>query len=892
MPNISDCILEAVKAGTMSAKGAEEYKARMADKEAVAREQGMGAAETYLFATSEAAKDMEQRATSKRAQVQRTILTVDRDWEAAARNSKGVGYGLTDVFGVRIAGEGTGISIGQQQSGNLKVLQNVMAPLLSKIQSRAFGMKQDQILPRHTVSALFGRDVVDPAAKAAASAWDAGVTWWRDEMQRAGVFVRELKDWRLPQHWDPLAVKSRGKDAYIEQMDQWWRDGKLRLRDWQADGEASLVPTMQVQTPEEVRALRATIATKKKDLDKALSDISAAQSRPEMDAARKRADDIREAIKRDEETLSRRGGIGNERAQQIFERAYGNITTSGDASIEPGAQIHTSMADKFGRRRAFEWTSDDAWLEFNRTYGVGDDAIGELMSKHIDRMSRDLALAQVLGPDPDRTSQILLDMYSKQGGSPFWANKLKTMYEMQTGRAMMPVSQRLALGATAFRQYLTGAQLGGALLSSASDFGFTKSVANWYGLDMTRLMGDYVGNLKPRSLEDRAQALRSVSIQEVGLRGLHAVAQDVIGDIRGASGAMGKLDQGINAAARVSGRVAEVVIRAQGLAHHTQALRDAIGSQIMAHLHDLAPKPWAELSGIEKRLFSDYGLSTADWETIRTKGLNQGFVDPFKLSQQGEAVGAKLLGAIANIERVAVPEGNVITRALMLGNTRPGTIEGEFLRSFAQYRGFPMASFLMHYYRALDSLRDTEGQWFRGHYIASLVVSTTVLGALSIQLKNLAAGKDPEPMDGEHGPKFWAMAFAQGGAGGMIGDYLKAMFSAQRLDDPARMMTPTAGFGMDVGQLLLGNINASANDREGHTARQALKMLRKYTPGVWEMRLAVDRLVHDTLSKMYDPGSADTFARMQQQVQKQQQTNYYWRPGSSEPRAPDFGRMF
>jgi hypothetical protein len=186
------------------------------------------------------------------------------------------------------------------------------------------------------------------------------VTWWRDEMGRAGVFVRELEDWRLPQHFDGGAVKALGKEGFVGQMEQWWRDGKLRLRDWEADGQAYLVP-----------------------------------------------------------------GRADDRAREIFERAYDNITTGGDASIEPGAARNTTLADRYGRRRAFEWATDEAWLEFNRTLGVGDDAIGELMVRHMDRMTRDLATAQVLGPDPDRAAKVLLQMYQKEGGSRFWANRLR-----------------------------------------------------------------------------------------------------------------------------------------------------------------------------------------------------------------------------------------------------------------------------------------------------------------------------------------------------------------------------------------------------------------------------------------------------------------------------------
>jgi len=38
----------------------------------------------------------------------------------------------------------------------------------------------------------------------------------------------------------------------------------------------------------------------------------------------------------------------------------------------------------------------------------------------------------------------------------------------------------------------------------------------------------------------------------------------------------------------MAGRAAEVVIRAQGLGHHTQVLRNAFGVEFQAHFHDIA----------------------------------------------------------------------------------------------------------------------------------------------------------------------------------------------------------------------------------------------------------------------------------------------------------------
>lgn len=829
MSAIDDCIRAAVAAGKITAKGAAEYTQRMRDAEALGAQRGLAGPELYLFSTSEAAKMMEARATNKRAQVQATILAIDRAWEGAGKNSKGMAFGLTDVFGERLYGEGSGVSIGQQQRGNLAAVQSIMADALSKLQSRAFGLKQERILPRHTVSELYGVSTTSPDAKSAAKAWDETMTWLRDEFGRAGVYIRELADWRLPQHFDRGAVKAMGKSGFVGQMEQWFNDGKLRLRDWEADGQAYLVP-----------------------------------------------------------------GRADERAREIFDRAYDNITTNGDASIEPGALRSATMADRYGRRRAFEWATDDAWLEFNRRMGVGDDGIGELLIRHMDSMTRDLATAQVLGPDPDRAAGVLLQMYLKDGGSRIWANRLQAMYEINAGLADNPVSQRLAMGARSFRQFLASAQLGGAVLSAPSDFGFTKATAAWHGLPMTRIMADYASNLKPASAADRAQAMRDGLLLEVGLRGLGDAARDVIGDVQAGKGTGGKTDAVLNGLSRVTGRAVEVVIRAQGLSHHTQALRDAIGGQVMARLGELSTKPWAELSAIDKRIFTNYGMGEKDWDILRPH-VTEGYLDPAKLAREGKAAergaAVKMLGAIAGIQRMAVPEGNTITRAVMFGNLRPGTPEGEMQRFLTQYKGFPMSAMLMHWFRAMESFKGAEGEIFRGQYLAGLIAMTTVLGAASLQLKNIAAGKDPQPMTGEHGVKFWANAAAQGGALGIFGDHLKAMYSAQRMDDASRLVSPAAGFMLDVRQLAMGRLQNEANDREDHTGREAVRMLRKYTPNVFYTRLAFDRMVADTVQRMADPDYGEVFARIEERARKDQGTQFWWRPGQTNPtRAPQLNR--
>ncbi len=127
----------------------------------------------------------------------------------------------------------------------------------------------------------------------------------------------------------------------------------------------------------------------------------------------------------------------------------------------------------------------------------------------------------------------------------------------------------------------------------------------------------------------------------------------------------------------------------------------------------------------------------------------------------------------------------------------------------------------------------------------------------------------------------------------MIGDQIKAMFSAQKAEDPSRLLPPVAGFMLDLQGLTQGNIQDAISGRDPNTGREAVRFARKYAvPNLWYSRLAMDRLVWDTLTKMANPDAAGTFSRFEERARKEQETRFWWRPGSSEARAPDLGRAF
>jgi len=80
-----------------------------------------------------------------------------------------------------------------------------------------------------------------------------------------------------------------------------------------------------------------------------------------------------------------------------------------------------------------------------------------------------------------------------------------------------------------------------------------------------------------------------------------------------------------------------------------------------------------------------------------------------------------------------------------------------------------------------------------------------------------------------------------------------------------------------------GRLQNEANDRDDHIGRQAARMLRKCTPGVFYTRLAFDRLVADTVQRLADADHAEAFSRIEERARKEQGTRFWWQPGSSSP---------
>ncbi|MBR0676885.1 hypothetical protein GXW77_11925 [Roseomonas alkaliterrae] len=299
------------------------------------------------------------------------------------------------------------------------------------------------------------------------------------------------------------------------------------------------------------------------------------------------------------------------RRAEIFSQAFERIRTEGLSDISPGAvQGRGALANQRSAMRAFQWTSAEAWLAANERFGPGNRSLYDMLNGHIDGMARDIAMLEVLGPNPEWMVRYLRDeTMRRMAATPEKAKaaawRIETVWAHVSGTAQTPVHEWAATAFREVRAFLSATRLGSALLSSVSDFATMRQVSAWNGLPATGWMRDYLRLLNPANAEDRRIAVRAGLIAE-------AWAQRAVGAMRNQADVVGT---------GLGSRLADFVLRASGLTAHTQSARWAIGMEMLGHLADQAGRGLDQLDPALRQAMGRYGIGAAEWDLLRAHGV-------------------------------------------------------------------------------------------------------------------------------------------------------------------------------------------------------------------------------------------------------------------------------
>lgn len=593
------------------------------------------------------------------------------------------------------------------------------------------------------------------------------------------------------------------------------------------------------------------------------------------------------AAMRDPETG---GTMSPQRVEEIIRGAYQAIRSGGligdpaDPFIKPG-----KLANARAYPRVFVFKDGDAWMRYDAKYGAGN-AFTAMMA-HIRGMSEDIAAIERFGPNPDATVKWLLDSVDRAeaqsdkavpgavtgtSGGRYSAERLWSYIK---GESYAPVlaegwlerpSFYVLRGVQGTRDLLTSALLGSAPISAISDINTQLMARKFNGLPQVKVLSSYMRQLNPASGADRKLAIRLGLGMRDASRSLLGLSR-YVGETHGPS---------------VTSVLADDVLRLSGLNKFTEAGQRAFGLDFLGHLADNRAIEFAALPADLRGAMDRYGLSAQDWDAIRSaepdRERGAEWVNPRSIGNRQSA--DRLMDMVLGETAAAVQESSASTSSFILAGTRPGTIGGELLRNSFQFKAFAFAM-MMEQGKRIAELGPYKG----GVYAAQFFVGMTLFGASAIQLREIAKGRDPRPMDK---PEFWADSVLAGGGLAIFGDLIGAV-TGERIDSLASfLLGPMYGLGNDLKKSAFASMDSTSDNgvvNPGNPQGEARRLAKRYTPGgsIWYLRTAFEREVLDRLGEAYDPD----YARQQMRVREWSRQNgqgMWWEPGSGGPeRAPD-----
>lgn len=577
--------------------------------------------------------------------------------------------------------------------------------------------------------------------------------------------------------------------------------------------------------------------------------------------------------------------LNDDQMREVLKAAWSTISSNGANKQTPGAFKGTGaglLSNPGTKAREIHFKGPDEFMAYQQVYG-GGSILGS-MQGHIGRMSRDIALAERMGPNWKQTFAVTRDSILKDGESTramrvagLGVFDVQTAFDTMIGTFNRPANATIADLFQGARNLEVAGKLGGAVLSSVTDAATLLVTTGFHRLPMLTMVQNVI-----RSFGGDTAGYAS----RAGM-----IADTMISDMnRWAEGNIGK---------GWTGKLANATMKASLMNAWTDSMRRGFSVTMMGGLGKLSRTEWGALDAGDRMRLTRGGIEAADWAVMQkatpenwkgqqmlTPDSIRAIADPAVTDAMKDSVSAKLLGYITDESEYAVVNPDLATRTIQQGGTQKGSGAGELWRSAMLFKSFPIAMVTKHWRRALfDESLSGAG---RLTYGASLMVGLTVFGYVATSNKDITRGKDPKDITD---PRTWVAAFLQGGGAGIMGDFL---FSSQNRFGGgmgATLAGPLLGDAITGVELGVGAIQNAVSGEAPDGAAQALRTAIGVTPGasLWYARAAIERAFLHDLQEYLSPGY---LGRMQAKAEKDFGQRFWWEPGQMEPdRLPDLGKM-
>lgn len=594
--------------------------------------------------------------------------------------------------------------------------------------------------------------------------------------------------------------------------------------------------------------------------------------------------------------------------RELLEYSFDTLSSNGANKTEIGRQSfggNSKVTSRHSESRVLHFKDAESWMEYQAEFG-GMPFV-DLVEAHINGLSKDIAMVENLGSSPKNAMRILMDAAEqKDWQKGIDANdtgksrkRAQTMFDEFSGQNT-PQSEVLANLGLAYRSMNVASMLGGTTISSVTDQAMIAKTASIHGIAYRKTFGELISQLNPKNKEDRQLAHSLGLATEEMLGSIARWSDDGLTSVHGKSQKL----------ARVSSGIASQVMRISGLNALTAASKVGFTKMLMHKYGTLTrSKAWADLDAMDRELIEKTGLNERAWEVMRLadpvvdrKG-NQlmsarsiyeipdsdltRFGDPQKVRDE---VATQFQAHLLDEQGMAVVEAGLRERTWMSAGQKKGTGMGELVKSMLQFKSFPAAFLMRHGSRAMAQ----DGVKGKAAYGASIFAMTTLLGALAVQLKELANGNDPSTMWDSDDPQktmnFWTRSAVQGGGLSILGDILVAGTDTSGRSTSDFMVGPLGSDAKAVLGLTVGNMTQYYENKDTNAANEAYRLLKNKIPAqnLWYTKAATNRLVFDELQDVIAPGYREKYLR---KAEREHDRTRFWGDDLGDIQIPDFDRL-
>lgn len=594
--------------------------------------------------------------------------------------------------------------------------------------------------------------------------------------------------------------------------------------------------------------------------------------------------------------------------RELLEYSFDTLSSNGANKTEIGRQSfggNSKVTSRHSESRVLHFKDAESWMEYQSEFG-GMPFV-DLVEAHINGLSKDIAMVENLGSSPKNSMRILMDAADKKDrenglvttDKNSTLQRAQTMFDEFSGQNT-PQSEVLANLGLAYRSMNVASMLGGTTISSVTDQAMIAKTASIHGIAFRKTFGELLTQLNPKNKEDRELAHSLGLATEEMLGSIARWSDDGLTSVHGKSQKL----------ARVSSGIASQVMRVSGLNALTAASKVGFSKMLMHKYGTLTrSKAWADLDAMDRELIEKTGLNERAWEVMRLadpvvdrKG-NQlmsarsiyeipdsdltRFGDPKKVRDE---VATQFQAHLLDEQGMAVVEAGLRERTWMSAGQRKGTGMGELVKSMLQFKSFPAAFLMRHGSRAMAQ----DGVKGKAAYGVSLFAMTTLLGALAVQLKELANGNDPSTMwdsdDPQKAMNFWTRSAVQGGGLSILGDILVAGTDTSGRSASDFMVGPLGSDVKAVLGLTVGNLTQYYDDKDTNASNEAFRLLKNKIPAqnLWYTKAATNRMIFDEMQDMIAPGYREKLLR---KAERQHDRTRFWGDDVGDIQMPDFERV-